>query len=1777
MPVVPRVEAGSPDANQVPTGSARRGSGVAGRLRRILPAVGAALIAFAWLLSPPAFAADLYLDPSGVNAGDCQTPTQPCSSVVYAQTQASATAEPDVVHLLAGVYTPDTNFLTVPGITWSGPQAGVPADEQTGDTASLLVAPGGFGFLVQADDIAFDGLTFRSANSAAADGSFGIYNLNPTTVRNSVFSHISTGIYGGASIVVSGVSLDTRNDAMYATGAQTTVTRTSFNPPTAYSGLISAGNGPITVTDSSFERGTYGFLTYAGSSTAILQRNRFSPSIPNGLYNDGMDADATDNWWGCNTGPNTPGCTTLTGPGEARTTTAPWLRLRASVATDPLEVGDTVTATGAIDRNSDDQPVTPSFPRSTVVFTASGGTLASAWAPLVAGVATTALTAPAAPTTVTVSATLDGQTAQAAVEVVDSQPTITADGDPVAARSGTVVAVSGTGRRGYPLQVTVNGVAAGLPVTVGSDGTWTSGITLGDGDNVLGVEQGLFTATGPTIVGVFAPPVTAPADGDRVRGTPTVTGTALPGAEVTVTDEDGTTIGTETVDACGCFSITVAALASGPQTLRVTQAIAQVTSAETTLAVTVTPIPTIDADRHEAMSGESVTLSGTGYPGSALLIRRGGAPIADATVDEHGAWTADVSLADGTNAFDVVQDGIEVSDPVEVEGRTAPGVLRPTPNAAVRPTFAIRGYGFAGVELTVTDEHGSEIGRTTPDACGCWSLRTTVPLADGPHMLTVRQTVGGTDRTSTVSVVVDPHALEVTSPGDLEPVRASDLRIVGAGAPGATIRIYAEPDDATPVASAVAEPDGSFEIPVTLPAGLTRIAVTQTPVGSTASDPVELDLILLLDPPTVSIPATTFAAGAPIEVTGTSRPDAQIVVLVNGESAGESQADASGRWILTLTAVAGENAISATQVDLSGNPAFSGASEPVLAVGVGAPTVTSPADAEHVQATFALTGTALPGATVTVVDGATTLATTTADATTGSWSASTTTPLTYGDRAIAVRQRLDGVTGADAERTVTVVPPAPDVTRPTGDEQGDGEIVVAGTADPWATVDVFVDGASLPTATTTADATGAFSTTAATTPGTHVVRVSQRVGGSLSGPLSTARSLVVLPPRPTLQRDSTATAAAGDAIALSGQALPGATVLIDREAPTGAVTTFTTQADATTGAWSRTIPAASRTNTITARQQVGGEIPPSGASAAVTVVATPRLAPPSVTLPGYAATGALTISGTAHPGASVTGTFGGQPVDATADDGGAWSASVTVAAGAQTVTFRQAAEVDGTDETSDPTAALTVTGVAAPTLTAPDRDAVVGASFAVTGTALPGATVTVRRGGDAVDTVTAGGDGTFTASVTLPAVGQYLVSAVQQIGSATSVASTVTVRFPPAAPTLEVSAAFVTGPVRMTGTALADAAIAVYEDAGSTPVATGTADAAGAYAITLTRPAGTYRYAVTQAVAGNESARSATRDVTVWGTALTIVADTPVVAVGDTASVAGDAVPGAVVAVSAAGLPVGTGTADGNGRWSARVTLPGGRHALTAAQRVGADVGEPVDGPTVTVLPAPTIATPTGPVDPTVTLSGSALAAVTIVIVDGTGRTLGSTVSDGDGAWSLTTTAPLAPGAHTLAAYARLGGVDGPRSADLVVTVRAVPVPPVEDPSPPPADGGSPVAPPTTPTRTTPPVGAVGAFTIAKPVVARRSTVRLALTLPSAGRVAVTVRARIAGKRIVYARAKVTVRTPGVRRIVLQPSRAATAALRRQKSAKVAITVTFTAPDGRQTTRKATATVLGRR
>lgn len=226
--------------------------------------------------------------------------------------------------------------------------------------------------------------------------------------------------------------------------------------------------------------------------------------------------------------------------------------------------------------------------------------------------------------------------------------------------------VRGTGEPGATVVVTIDGEEVGT-ATVGGDGTWvvpvttplangeyTAEATATDSVGNTASATSTFTVDANTDVDIISP-----ANGSATNDTtPTITGTAVPGATVVVTIEVGgetREVGTVTADAEGYWLIEVTdELPEGTHTVTATATdpAGNVGADESTFTVdTSTTIAITDVD-------PSGSIRGTGEPGATVVVTINGVEVGTTTVGEDGTWTLDVDPL-GPGTYEITATGTD--------------------------------------------------------------------------------------------------------------------------------------------------------------------------------------------------------------------------------------------------------------------------------------------------------------------------------------------------------------------------------------------------------------------------------------------------------------------------------------------------------------------------------------------------------------------------------------------------------------------------------------------------------------------------------------------------------------------------------------------------------------------------------------------------------------------------------------------------------------------------------------------------------------------------------------------------------------------------------------------------------------------------------------------------------------------------------------------------------------------------------------------------------------
>ncbi|MCS8258873.1 Ig-like domain-containing protein [Pseudomonas aeruginosa] len=1175
-----------------------------------------------------------------------------------------------------------------------------------------------------------------------------------------------------------------------------------------------------------------------------------------------------------------------------------------------------------------------------------------------------------------------------------------------------VVARDAAGNSSPATSITVDGVAPSAPVVEPSNGSELSGtaepgssVTLTDGNgNPIGQTTAdangnwSFTPSTPlpdgTVVNVVArdaagnssPPASVTVDAvapatptvDPSNGT-TLSGTAEPGATVTLTDGNGNPIGQVTADGSGNWTFT-------PSTPLPNGTVVNATATDPSGNASSPASVTVDAVAPATPvvnPSNGTTLSGTAEPGATVTLTDGnGNPIGQVTADGSGNWsfTPTTPLPNGT---------VVNATATDASGNTSAGssvtvdsVAPATPVINPSNGTTLSGTAEPGSSVTLTDGNGNPIGQVTADGSGNWSFTPGTPLANGTVVnATASDPTGNTSAPASTTVDSVAPAAPVVNP-------SNGAEISGTAEPGATVTLT--DGSGNPIGQVTADGSGNWSFTPSTPlADGTVVNATATdPAGNTGGQgSTTVDAIA------PATPTVNLSNGS--SLSGTAEPGSTVILTDgNGNPIAEVTADGSGNWTYTpSTPIANGTVVNVVAQDAAGN------SSPPATVTVDSSA--PPAPVINPSNGVVISGTAEAGATVTLTDaGGNPIGQVTADGS-GNWSFTPGTPLANGTVIVATATDPTGNTGPQAATTVdAVAPPAPVIDPSNG-------TTISGTAEAGAKV-ILTDGNGNPIGETTADGSGNWTFTPATplANGTVVNAVAQDPAGN-TGPQGSTTVDAVAPNTPVVNPSN------GNL--LNGTAEPGSTVtLTDGNGnPIGQTT-----ADGS-GNWSFTpgsqLPNGTVVN-VTASDAAGNTSPPATTTVDSSLPSIPQVDPSNGSV----------ISGTADAGNTIIITDGnGNPIgQVTADGSGNWSFTPGIPLPDGTVVNVVARSPSNVDSAP---AVITVDGVAP---AAPVIDPSNGTE--ISGTAEAGATVILTDGGgNPIGQATADGSGNWTFTPGTPLANGTVINAVAQdpAGNTSGPASVTVDAIAPPAPVINPSNGVV-----ISGTAEAGATV-ILTDGNGNPIGQVTADGSGNWSFTPGTPLanGTVINALAQDAAGNTSGPAST-------TVDSVAPATPVLDPSNGTVISGTAEAGAtVILTDGGGNPIGQATADGSGNWSFTPGTP--LTNGTVINAVAQDAAGNTSGPVSTTVDAVAPATPV--IDPSngVELSGTAEPGVRVILTDGNGNPIGQTLADGSGNWTFTPGTPLANGTVVNAvAQDPAGNTSGPASTTVDTVAPAMPV-----------------------------------------------------------------------------------------------------------------------------------------
>ena len=334
---------------------------------------------------------------------------------------------------------------------------------------------------------------------------------------------------------------------------------------------------------------------------------------------------------------------------------------------------------------------------------------------------------------------------------------------------GTVT-LSGTGTPGSKVEIWAGGKKLG-EATVGADGTWSFAAPAMDaGDYDFSARA--VDASGKTLaeseplkftvpVLVKAPTLDKPKVGDD--GTVTFSGTGTPGSTVEIW-AGGKKLGEATVGADGTWAFAAPPLEAGDYdfSARAVDASGKTLAESAPLKFTVPVLvkaPTLDVPK---MGDDgTVTLSGTGTPGSKVEIWAGGKKLGETTVGADGKW-AFAAPALEAGDYDFSARAVDASGKTLAESAPlkftvpalvkAPTLTAPLPDASIAgDTLTLEGSGEPGAEIEILD-NGKVVSKAVVQADGTWKFDYKVE--PGAHSLAVQNAGDAASASAAVNVQV---------------------------------------------------------------------------------------------------------------------------------------------------------------------------------------------------------------------------------------------------------------------------------------------------------------------------------------------------------------------------------------------------------------------------------------------------------------------------------------------------------------------------------------------------------------------------------------------------------------------------------------------------------------------------------------------------------------------------------------------------------------------------------------------------------------------------------------------------------------------------------------------------------------------------------------------------------------------------------------------------------------------------------------------------------------
>ncbi|MDQ1741215.1 MAG: large repetitive protein, partial [Pseudonocardiales bacterium] len=595
------------------------------------------------------------------------------------------------------------------------------------------------------EQLTISGTTFSGNSTNASVSNINVGGALATASAGAVPISVTNSRFLNNTVVGSGLGIP-QGGGIFAQGGTLTVTESTFT-----GNSVAGGSNP-----------QGGAVSVVGG-TAVMQYNRITGNTGatgSGVslgVSSGATLNATDNWWGCNTGPGTGGCDSAAGG----PTVSPRLVLTATASPATVvgpNASSTITAAlttdslgGAIGAANLDAfaglPVGFSDPLP------SGATLGAASANLSSGSASTSYNSQNTSGPGHVLATLDNGTATATVTV--NRPPVITSTNTASFTVGTAGTFTVT-TSGYPAPaITKTGtVPPGMTFTDNGNGTatlagtptaggaYSLSLTANNGVNPTAIQTLSITVTqAPAFTSANTATFTVGTAGSfsitttpTAYPTPAITKTGTVPAGLTFVDNGNGTAtlsGTPSAGSGGAYSLSLTANngvnPNGTQTL--------------TVNVNQAPAITTNPSNQTVNSGASVSFiaAASGFPSPTVQWQRstnGGGSFANIAGATNPTYTFTAASADNGNQYRAVftnSSGSATSTAATLTVNTAPTISSAnttTFTVGTAGSFTVTTSGFPNPTLTTTGTLPAWLS-FTDNGNGTATLAGTPPAGSG--------------------------------------------------------------------------------------------------------------------------------------------------------------------------------------------------------------------------------------------------------------------------------------------------------------------------------------------------------------------------------------------------------------------------------------------------------------------------------------------------------------------------------------------------------------------------------------------------------------------------------------------------------------------------------------------------------------------------------------------------------------------------------------------------------------------------------------------------------------------------------------------------------------------------------------------------------------------------------------------------------------------------------------------------------------------------------------